>query len=154
MLRICLIFLVFSTACARTEFPPPPVPREYKMAPQRDYLKPPSIPDLAYGRQKPPTYEEVRSQFSERGRGWFYGAGLGKTIGNIGAAVAFPPYLAYLVGNAGLSLAGYEPLYVTDLLPEEEGQGVQQVYDAVTSVPGLVAARVAGEKFNTPESLR
>lgn len=154
MFKYFLIFLVFFGACSYSEFPPPPVPQEYAESSEESTLSTPSVADLAYGREKPLSYDEMEDKLADSGKNWFYGAGLGKTIGNIGACVAFPPYIAYLVGNAGLSLAGYDPVYVTDILPTEGEREVQKVYDAVTSVPGLVAAKIAGEKFNSPESLR
>lgn len=61
--------------------------------------------------------------------------------------VVFPPYIAYLLGNAGLALAGYEPLYVTNLLPNTPRGYVLTVYDGVTSVPGRFNAAVAGEEY-------
>ncbi len=69
-------------------------------------------------------------------------------MANVGTVVVFPPYALYLLGNAGLALAGYEPLYVTDALPGEARDAALTVYDGITSVPGRIAAGVAGEEFS------
>lgn len=115
---------------------------------------PPSIPDLANGRQQPPRVEELGSKLETAGANWLFGDGIGKTMLNVGAVVAFPPYAIYLVGNAGLAMFGQEPLYVTDLLPEAPREGYLTVYDAVTSVPGMVTSTIAGEEFRTPKRLQ
>lgn len=66
---------------------------------------------------------------------------------NIGTVVVFPPYALYLLGNAGVAFAGYEPLYVTDALPEPARKEVLGFYNGVTGVPGRVNALVAGEPY-------
>ncbi len=109
--------------------------------------RPMSIPDLASGKTKPPTGEEFSEQLGKSGRKWFYGGGIGRTMVNVGTAVIFPPYALYLVGNAGLALAGYEPLKATDLIPGQGKEYVLGAYNGVTSVPGRVNALVAGEDF-------
>ena len=111
--------------------------------------RPPSIPDLASGKTAPPTPEEFNEQLGDYGRKWFYGGGIGRTMVNVGTAVAFPPYLIYLVGNAGLAMAGYEPLCPADLLPETPREYVLTVYNGVTSVPGRVTALIAGKEFQS-----
>jgi len=83
------------------------------------------------------------------GRHWLYGQGVGRTIVNVGTVVLFPPYALYLLGNAGLALAGYEPLYVTSALPEPARDYTLAVYDGITSVPGRITARIAGEEFQS-----
>ena len=111
------------------------------------FERPPSIPDLATGRTPPPTPTEFKEQMGESGRKWLYGPGLGRTVANVGTAIVFPPYALYLLGNAGLALAGQNPLYLTDALPETPRRGVLAVYDGVTSVPGRVSAMIAGEQY-------
>jgi len=108
---------------------------------------PPSFMDLATEKSKPPTPDELEVILAEEGEKWFYGPGLGRTMLNVGTIVAFPPYAIYLVGNAGLKYAGYDPLYVTDLLPEEPREGVLEVYDGVTSVPGRLTSAASGRDF-------
>ncbi|MCB0359878.1 MAG: hypothetical protein KDD44_09585 [Bdellovibrionales bacterium] len=138
------------TACSKMWIDPdaPAVSEE------RGLLVPPSVPDLAYGRQAPPTLEGTAETIGEQGHQWFFGDGFGKTLASVGGVVAFPPYAIYLVGNAGLAMFGQEPLYVSNLLPPRPRNGVLFVYDAVTSVPGMIAASVSGEEFHTPERLQ
>lgn len=66
---------------------------------------------------------------------------------NVGTVVLFPPYALYLLGNAGVAFAGYEPLYVTDALPEPAKKEVLGLYNGVTGVPGRLNALVAGERY-------
>ena len=129
-------------------------PVDYAGINELGMLNPPSIPDLATGKEKPPQMDELGDQLETAGSNWLYGDGLGKTILNVGAVVLFPPYAIYLVGNAGLAMFGQDPLYVTDLLPEEPREGYLTVYDAVTSVPGMLTSTVAGEDFRVPERLQ
>ena len=53
-------------------------------------------------------------------------------------------------GNAGIALAGYDPLYVTDALPDSARTGVLSAYNEVTSVPGRINAAMMREKFCPP----
>lgn len=111
------------------------------------FENPPSLMDLATEEAEAPAPEELKVILAEEGEKWFYGPGLGRTMLNVGTIVAFPPFAIYLVGNAGLKYAGYNPLYVTDLLPEEPRQGVLEVYDGVTSVPGRLTSAADGREF-------
>ena len=79
---------------------------------------------------------------------WFYGQGLGQSITNIGTVVIFPPYALYLLGNAGMVLAGFQPLYFSSALPEESKEIVLQPYNSLTSVPGRITSIIAGKDFN------
>ena len=147
MKYLVVIILVFCMACT---------PKKARPSGSSDYdfNNPPSLGQLSSGEVVPPTPEEAKEQLGQMGHDWFYGSGLGKTAANVAASIAFPPYIIYLVGNAGLSLAGYEPLYVTNLLPEKERHAVDVVYESVTSMPGLITSRVAGKEFVTPEALK
>jgi hypothetical protein len=88
----------------------------------------------------PPTLEDL-------GNRWLYGPGLGRTAANVGTTVLFPPFALYILGNAGLQLAGYDPIYATDALPETPRETVLSFYDGITSVPGRVAALIAGRPY-------
>ena len=112
-----------------------------------DFSRPPSIPALATGQEKPPTPAELKAQLGPALKNWFYGPGLGRTAANVSTAVLFPPYLIYLVGNAGLTLVGAGPLYVTDALPEQPRQYMLSAYEEVTGVPGRLTAAVAREDY-------
>lgn len=101
--------------------------------------------------QKPLPPENAEEVLSEIGESWLYGPGLGQTALNVGAMVVFPPYAIYVVGNSILSMSGYEPLYVTDLLPDSERAEVNDVYDEVTTAPGRVSAAIAGKEFRSRE---
>ena len=102
--------------------------------------------------QKEMTPEEARQKLKEMGHDWFYGQGVGKTALNIGTVVVFPPYGLYLLSNAVLGLAGQQPLYITDILPEKPKEVWQGAYDEVTSVPGRVSAGLTGEQFVEPKN--
>lgn len=115
-----------------------------------DVTAPPDVKGLATGEVKPPSPEEAAELLEKEGGNWFYGPGLGSTMLNVGACVLFPPYALYLLMNYGLEASGYEPLYVTDALPEGPRDGVKEVYREVTSVPGKVTSAVAGEEFRQP----
>lgn len=108
------------------------------------FERPPSLPELASGKSRPPDGE----QLEQAAESWFYGPGLGRTMLNVGTVVVFPPYALYLLGNAGLALAGYEPLEMTDALPEQPREYVVAAYDGVVSVPGRITAMVAGRDFS------
>lgn len=101
--------------------------------------------------QKPMSPEKAQGVLSEMGENWLYGPGLGQTALNVGAMVVFPPYAIYVLGNSVLSMSGYEPLYVTDLLPDEERSEVNEMYDEVTTAPGRVSASLAGKEFRTKD---
>lgn len=96
-----------------------------------------------------PTAEVVQDKAEK----WFFGPGLGRAMTNVGTSILFPPYAFYLLGNATLSLTGLQPLYMTDLLPDKPREGVLEVYDAFTSVPGRLTSAAAGREYpeNTPE---
>ena len=99
--------------------------------------------------QKPLPPEQSQAVVKEAAANWFYGQGLGDTALKAGTAVAFPPYLLVLLGNAALSLSGYETVGVSNFLPDAGGQAWGNVYDGVTSAPGRMTAAVAGKEFRT-----
>lgn len=68
-------------------------------------------------------------------------------MANVGTVIVFPPYALYLLGNAGLQLAGFEPLYVSEAIPGKAGKYVKGAYEDVTSLPGRLTSFVAGEEF-------
>ncbi|MFN8388733.1 MAG: hypothetical protein U0136_00415 [Bdellovibrionota bacterium] len=115
---------------------------------------------LAFDESNPPSFKEIVAnaeerardgtaddQLSEFGNRWFYGGGVGRTIANVGTVVVFPPYALYLLGNAGLALAGYQPVHVTEALPDPARDTVNEIYDGVTSVPGRITSAIAGKPF-------
>lgn len=107
---------------------------------------------LAYvATSRPLAPEKAEQLLDVVGENWLYGNGIGSTALNLGAAVAFPPYALVLLGNAALTIAGYEPIEVSKVLPEEIGNVWSDAYDGVTSGPGRVAAFVADREFITPE---
>ena len=107
----------------------------------------PSVPALAKGEVSPPTGGDVGQMLERAGEHWFYGRGFGATALTVGTCVVFPPYILYLLGNAGLQLAGYQPLYLTDALPETPRKDLLQTYDNIVSVPGWLSANIAGHEF-------
>ena len=111
-------------------------------------------PDLAEITAKPLPPEKAQEMLGEVGENWLYGEGVGDTAVTVGTVVLFPPYLVWVLGNAALSLTGYEPLRVSDMLPERQGQSWKQTYSAVVSGPGKFSAALAGEEFRSPELAR
>jgi hypothetical protein len=101
--------------------------------------------------QKPIPPDQAREILDEMGSNFAYGPGIGDTAVNIGAAVAFPPYAVVLLGNAVLSLSGYEPVTVSSILPEEDGKKWSETYDQIVSGPGRVVAAVAGREYRSRE---
>ena len=99
------------------------------------------------GKPMPP--DKAKEVLSEIGQNFAYGPGLGDAALNIGTAVVFPPYAIYLLGNALLSVSGYEPVTVASLLPEEQGKTWSRTYDSVVSGPGKVVAAVAGREYRS-----
>lgn len=80
-----------------------------------------------------------------------YGTGMGDAALKIGTVVAFPPYALFLLSNAALSLSGYEPMSVTQLMSDSAAQDFDTVYDGVVGVPGRMTAAIAGREFRTRE---
>jgi hypothetical protein len=101
------------------------------------------------GRPIPP--EQAGEILDELGSNFIYGPALGETAVNVGTVVMFPPYALYLVGNALLSLSGYEPVTVSSILPEEEGKEWSEAVDGVFSGPGQVVAAMAGRESRSRE---
>ena len=114
-------------------------------------LPPTSVSDAI---EHPLTPEETQELMGKVGDNWLYGGGFGRTALDLGLIYAAPPYAIYLLGNAIASLAGYEPLEVTDALPKEEEEQWDSFYDTVTSGPGRVSAAVAGKDFRTREVIK
>jgi hypothetical protein len=101
------------------------------------------------GKEIPP--EQAQEILGEVGDSFVYGPSLGETITNVGVAILFPPYALYLVGNAILSVSGYEPVTVSSLLPEEEGKKWGDTVDTVMSGPGRMVAAMAGREARSRE---
>jgi hypothetical protein len=98
--------------------------------------------------------EKAKEALSEVGGNWFYGPGLGNAALNVGAIYLFPPYAAYVLGNAMIGLAGYEEVYISDALPEPDRKQFQEVYTNIADAPGRFTAALAGKEFRTKESAR
>ena len=62
---------------------------------------------------KPIPPDKAKQVLSEAGSNFAYGPGLGDAAVTVGTVVVFPPYALYLLGNAVLSLSGYEPVTVS-----------------------------------------
>ena len=104
--------------------------------------------------KKPIPPEKAEEIVDAAAGNWFYGQGVGDTAITAGAVIAFPPYLVVVLGNAALSLGGYEPITVSGLLPEETGKEWAETYDSVASSPGRLSAAVAGREFRTREVIK
>lgn len=110
-------------------------------------VKPPVI------QAQPMSEEEAQEKLSSLGEDWLYGPGFGSTVLNVGAIALFPPYAVYVLGNALIGAAGYEELYASKLLPEEDEQDFNSFYYAAVSGPGRVAAACADTEYRTLESI-
>ncbi len=108
-------------------------------------------PDVAVLTEKPLPPEQAEKLLEAVGGNWFYGQGLGDAALTVGGIVLFPPYGLFVLGNAVLDVSGYEPVRISDALPDEQAEGYREAYDAVTGVPGRVTAAVAGTEFRTRE---
>lgn len=119
-------------------------------------LTPKQEPDaeLAALASTPVPPEQAGRVLEEAGGNFVYGHGLGEAALTVGSVLLFPPYALYVLGNGALSLSGYEPIEFSKALPEEERREWNEVYDAVTAVPGEAAAAVAGESFREREVVR
>lgn len=128
-----LLALLLSTACGVIKEKPPAKVDEMDLV----------------GKEIPP--EQAQEILGEVGDSFVYGPSLGETMTNVGVAIIFPPYALYLVGNAILSLSGYEPVTVSSLLPEEEGKKWGDTVDTVMSGPGRMVAAMAGREARSRE---
>ncbi|MBX7143224.1 MAG: hypothetical protein K1X79_02120 [Oligoflexia bacterium] len=111
----------------------------------------PSIGQLANRQLSPQESQELLDRV---GQNWLYGNGIGETALTAGSIFVFPPYALYVLGNAALSLGGYEQVRLSNALPEEERKNWLSVYDEVTSGPGRLNAAVSGREFITRERAR
>jgi len=107
--------------------------------------------DLSQFAAEPLTPEQSRDVLETAGGNWFFGQGFGDTLINIGGVVVFPPYAAVLLGNAALSLAGYEPLEFSQALPDGAREGWRETYGTVASGPGRLTSVIAGREYRTEE---
>ena len=103
---------------------------------------------------RPLTPRQSEKLTNEVGGNFLYGQGFGELLLNIGGILITPWYAVYVLGNGIISLAGYEPPYVTKLLPPKTESGYNEFYDGVTSGPGRVAGAIAGQKYRTPEVIK
>lgn len=110
---------------------------------------PTQLAQAAVAKPLPP--EEAREMLGDAGENWLYGNGLGETAFAVGTIVVFPLSAIYWVGNAALSMSGYETIGVGRVLPEEERAQWNGFYDQVSGAPGRVTAAVAGREFITRE---
>jgi|GEM_PF-5659625 len=97
--------------------------------------------------------EELEGYMQEKSKQWFFGSGIGKTASNVGIVAAFPPYVFYLLGNAGLQLIGYQSVSVSDAMPEPVRSSALVVYDGVVSVPGMLNAFIFDEHFRDKDHI-
>ena len=108
-------------------------------------------PDIQKVVSNPLPPEKADELLGEVGSNWLYGSGLGETAVAAGSIVVFPPYALYVLGNGILSLSGYEPIYVTDALPDEDREQWNEAYDSIVSSPGQLTSAVAGREFRNKE---
>ncbi len=97
------------------------------------------------------TPEETEQAMNDIGNSWLYGDGLGNSMLQVGATVAFPPYALVLLGNLALTASGEEPIGVGAFLEPEDKEEWKTTYSQMVSGPGRMAAAVSGEEYRTPE---
>jgi hypothetical protein len=78
---------------------------------------------------------------------WVYGYGSGEALINLAGIVVFPPYAIYVVGNGLAEYSGYEPWYITSVLPDEVRKPYLSGYHGVASVPGRFLGAINGRGF-------
>lgn len=150
MVLRALLLIIFLVGCSPTTAPdnqPLDLDGEVGRPRLMNPTEPPDFIGLSKGEVVPPNSEEAQEILKKEGADWFYGKGLGATILNVGAIFVFPPYGLYLVFNAGMKMAGEEPIYISDALPDGAREGVQGAYDEVVGVPGKVTSRLANEQY-------
>jgi len=113
--------------------------------------KPKSDIDGVSAMAQPMSPDQAKAVLGEVGSNFVYGPGLGDAAVNLGAVIVFPPYLLYLLGNTALSLSGYQPVTVSSLLPQEQGEAWSNGYDTVVSGPGRFVAAAAGREYRSQD---
>jgi hypothetical protein len=111
-------------------------------------------PEIEVALHGPLQPEEAEDLLGEVGENWLYGEGFGATLLNVGAVVLFPPYGLYLLGNGLISVAGYEPLEVTKMLPKEQEKDYKAFYSEVISAPGRLSAIIADEEYRDKATVK
>ncbi len=108
-------------------------------------------PDVSEIVAKPLSPEKSQEMLETVGENWLYGEGFGSTAITAGAIVVFPPYALWVLGNAALSLSGYEQIKLSDALPKESGDAWDGAYTTVASGPGRLAAAIAGREYRSTD---
>ena len=116
--------------------------------------KPADEPSLMKAASSSMTPEQAHKVLETSATNWAFGQGIGNTAINLGAVMAFPPYLAVVLGNAALDISGYEPITVSGFLPEEQGKAWSETYDSIASSPGRASAALSGREYRTPEVIK
>jgi len=110
--------------------------------------------DLVQMASDPLSPEETRGVLREVGSNWVFGQGVGDTAVTVGSVLLFPPYGLFVLANAVADISGYEPVRISDALPEPEREAWTSFYQDVTSGPGRLNAAIAGKEFRTQDSAR
>ena len=107
------------------------------------------LPDVKTIVSKPVAPEQAQELMNAAGENFIYGDGLGEAVATAGTVVLFPPYAILVLGNAALSLNGYQGVWLSDALPEDGRAGWRELYGDMTSAPGRVNAALAGEEYRS-----
>jgi len=110
--------------------------------------------DLKQVAEQPLSPDDTKELLDEVGENWLYGQGMGGTALTVGTVFVFPPYALWLAGNSVLSLSGYEPVRLSDALPEQQRVGWNKIYGGAASMPGRTAAAMAGEEYRSEEIIK
>jgi hypothetical protein len=103
---------------------------------------------------EPLTPEQTSELVDTAAGNFFYGPGLGETALDVAGMILFPPYALVVVGNSALSLAGYQPLSIKRVLPEDVKKDYSSVTDTIYSGPGRVVAGVSGKEYLKREKVK
>jgi len=98
--------------------------------------------------------EKTKALLKDVSQNWLYGDGVGQSLFNIGAMVAFPPYAVALLGNTIISASGYQPLGVSYLLNKEQKPSWDKLYSDIFSGPGRLISAISGKEYRTPEDVK
>ncbi len=114
----------------------------------------PTDPIMAELSRKPFSIEESKVLFGELADNWFFGPGVGRAAWSIGSIVAFPPLAVYFLATGITEAIGYQPVYWSDLLPDEGRKPLLGFYGLVTDAPGSLFAAMAEKEFRASEVVR
>lgn len=126
-------------------------PQENENKPEEDQQLTARLQKMA---SKPLTPDQTSELVDTAAGNFFYGPSLGETALDIIGMIAFPPYAVVVAGNSALSLAGYKPLSIKRVLPDDVAKGYTEATDTIYSGPGRVVAGVSGNQYRKRDEVK